>query len=152
MPGDIITLDTEASGLSDDSYPISIGIAGDNKTWFWLICPLEDWDYWDEFSAEIHGISRSQLIEQGRDPYLVCRELNALFADKVLIVDSTWDVFWISKMFRDINVKMNFQIRKIEDIYSPTAASAIFEEIEKAEWRHSASQDAAQLREILIRH
>lgn len=153
MPEDLLTLDIESSGLSDDSYPISIGISGsDNQSWYWLVCPLEDWSHWDDFAQDNHGISRDELIEEGRDAFLVSREINAVFNGKTLIVDSKWDSFWINRLYSDLGVEPSFSVKHLADVFPGSVSSAVFDEIEKRDWIHNAASDAKDLRDIILRH
>lgn len=153
MSSDLFTLDAEASGLSNDSYPISIGISGpDNQSWYWLICPLEDWDYWDEFAQDRHSIGREHLIEKGRDPFLVAREINSVMAGKRLLVDSTWDIFWINRLFSDVGIMKSFSIKHLEDVFSKSCSTRIMDDLELVDWEHRADKDALVLRESIIKH
>lgn len=153
MASELLTLDVEASGLSNDSYPISIGIAGsENQSQYWLICPMEDWTYWDEFAEDKHGISRDHLIEHGRDAFLVAREINALFRGMTLIVDSTWDAIWVDRLFADLGINKSFEIKHISDVAPKAMSDLIFDEIETIEWDHNAAADAMRLRGIILKH
>ncbi len=149
---ELLTVDCESSGLHADSYPISIGVAGpDNQTWSWLVCPLEQWTYWDEYAEEAyHNIPRSQLIEQGRDPFLLCRELNAIFDTKVLVSDSPWDKVWLEKMFSDCNVKMGFTVLHLQDIFEHSVTNAIFDKLDAGPISHVAREDAQRLRSTVL--
>ena len=60
-------LDFEASGLSQESWPIEVGLSwitnGHVQTWSSLIHPDPTWDLgdWSPQSAEVHGIPLSEL-------------------------------------------------------------------------------------------
>lgn len=150
---ELFTLDIESSGLATDSYPISIGVAGaDDESWYWLICPLEDWNHWDEFAQDKHGISRDELVEQGRDAFLVSRELNAIFKGKTLVVDSKWDEAWLARLFTDLDVRPSFVVKHLSDIVPSVVSEAIFDEIENGSWEHNAESDAKHLRNIILKY
>ncbi len=151
LSSQVVVLDCEASGLSDESYPISIGVCGpDMQSWYWLICPLEDWEYWDSFSETIHGIERDVLLEQGRDAFLVAREMNAIFKGLSLTVDSEWDSFWVKKLFEDSGVKMGFDINFVAALLSTEQQADYTEWAQSSELSHHAMQDAAVIREKLV--
>ncbi len=63
-----VFIDFEASSLSEDSWPIEVGISwiegGRVATHSRLIRPRPDWfeDDWDVESAKVHRIPRSELI------------------------------------------------------------------------------------------
>lgn len=147
---DKLCLDVESSGLSDEAYPVSIGVAGpDKQQWSWMICPLEDWDYWDEFAEDVHGISRETLIEEGRDAFLVCKEMNAIFAGKQLAVDSPWDVEWVNRLFYDTGVKPSFKIVRLTQLYPSNVIQVMDECITNAPWPHDAAGDARMLFDLV---
>jgi hypothetical protein len=148
---DMVVLDCESSGLSDASYPITIGACGpDLQSWYWVISPLEDWDYWDSFAEGVHGISHATLLEQGRDAFLVAREMNAVFKGLGLVVDSQWDKFWIQKLFEDSGVKMAFTLHVATSLMTEAQVSSYEAWMEKESLSHHAMEDAAVIREQLM--
>ncbi|NVP03109.1 hypothetical protein HWA77_23150, partial [Photobacterium damselae subsp. damselae] len=63
-------LNFEASGLSEQSYPIEVGYAlPDAEGYSLLINPLSSatqWNYWDDFAEQqLHHRSRQELITKG---------------------------------------------------------------------------------------
>ena len=62
----IVFLDFEASSLSDESYPIEIGWAGeDGSTEQHLIRPAPGWTDWSATAEAVHRIERDQLLAEG---------------------------------------------------------------------------------------
>ena len=150
---DLLTLDVEASSYNnDDSYPVSIGIAGAGaQTWYRLVCPLEDWCDWDPVAEVMHGIERETAITHGRDAFLVAREMNAMLQGRTLLVDSPWDIRWMAKLFDDVGVKMAFKIELFDSHFSSATTAEVYAKIESLEWPHVANEDAALLRKILCK-
>lgn len=151
----LYTLDMESSGhaMSDDSYPISIGVSGPcGRLWHWLIKPAEEWDSWDEIAEEIHGIGREDLEEGGWDSFLLCRELNRTFSGKVLVVDSFADLLWSKKLFDATGVSMSFDIAHLSSVLEPAEAQRVMGVIENTEWPHKADEDARLLRNAITLH
>lgn len=82
LPWPLFTLDFEASGLGEFTYPIEIGItrwaAPDAaiETWSALIRPTDDWHKyrpWHAASEAVHGIRREQLDEGLTPAEALCR-------------------------------------------------------------------------------
>ncbi|AYG48439.1 hypothetical protein DV532_29860 (plasmid) [Pseudomonas sp. Leaf58] len=151
---ELLTLDIEASSYNnDESYPVSIGIAGPGgQTWYRLVCPLEHWDDWDPVAEILHGIERETIITHGRDAFLVARELNAMLAGKTLIVDSPWDIQWMKKLYDDVDVSQAFSVLLFSDHLPAQTVAKIHEQIEVLNWPHVANEDAVLLRKILAVH
>ena len=79
----IATIDFEASSLAMQGEPIEVGIAlwergGPIKTWSSLIYPADD-ILWSPESAEVHGITREELL-RAPHPARVAERLNARMA------------------------------------------------------------------------
>lgn len=151
-PESLLILDCEASGLSEDSYPISIGICGADSPWFWMITPMEDWEHWDELSEAVHGIDREQLYQFGRDAFLVAREMNAIFKGQTLYCDSTWDLKWVKRLFNDSGVKPSFEISCIESHMTEEQKYDYHVWVEESHMIHHPVQDAEKIRDYVIEH
>lgn len=110
----LLVIECEGSGLSDQGYPVSIGVSGPNgQSWYWLVCPMEDWDYWDSFAEAIHGIAYNELLEAGRDCFIIAREMNAIFKGNTLYATTPWTPRWITRMFSESGVQMAFEVVNI---------------------------------------
>lgn len=147
----VLILDCEASGLGDESYPISIGICGhETQPWYWMISPMEGWDYWDDVAETIHGIEKEYLHEYGRDAFLVARDMNALFRGMTLYCDSPWDEFWIKKLFEDCGVLMSFSLVWLQKTLTEKECEAYSQWVESAPMTHHPVDDARRIRDYLV--
>ena len=115
----IIILDIEASGFSDESYPVEIAWVSLDKTFHdsFLVKPDEDWSYWDEMSQYIHGLCRS-VLQLGISPQDSAERLNKILLDKQVYSDAVqWDTFWIDRLYQKTDQKRDWQIIDIREIY-----------------------------------
>ena len=112
--GIVCLLDIESSGLNEQSYPIEIAWfrPSHNLSDTFLIKPAENWDYWDEVSEfNYHGISQSELAEQGIDVHSASRRLNGALSGINVTVDSyVFDTFWLQRLFDASNTEMAFAV------------------------------------------
>ncbi len=113
------TLDFEASGLSEFSYPIEVGYSLPNGTDnSLLINPLsasDEWVYWDDFSeSHIHKITRHELENNGKQVVDVCRHLNAILGQYELVFcDSEWDLFWLGRLYHAAHMRPSFMLTEV---------------------------------------
>ena len=107
-------LNIESSGLDEQSYPIEIAWFRPNQNLSdtFLIKPAETWDYWDEVSEfNYHGISQSDLAEQGIDVHSASQRLNRSLSGINVTVDSyVFDTFWLKRLFDASNTEMAFAV------------------------------------------
>jgi hypothetical protein len=115
LPGDTaLFLDLEASGIHPDSYPIEIGIFGEAGLSFeCLIKPADCWQHWSHDAQDLHQIAREQLMSEGTPVSLVARELNALFAHKILWAESNLDLHWMQVLFEAAGCEPLFEVRNL---------------------------------------
>lgn len=112
-----IILDLEASGFGKGSYPIEVGLAmDDGHLESHLIQPFEHWTHWQDSAEAVHGISREQLAEHGREGRFITDELNRLLQGHTVYSDG-WGVdrSWLALLFHEAGV---FQGFKIDSIFS----------------------------------
>lgn len=103
----IVTLDFEASSLSDRSYPIEVGVArwsapdAPIMTWSSLIRPHPDWKRsgdWSGESEKVHGITQAEA-EEGMLPRLVLTRLDDIVRDALAFCDGGInDSFWMRRL------------------------------------------------------
>lgn len=62
---DLAFIDFEASSLGPESYPIELGWAHAGGSGAVLIRPEPGWTDWNPAAAEVHGLSREQLLVEG---------------------------------------------------------------------------------------
>lgn len=145
-------MDVESSGSEADrgSYPVSIGVAGpDGLAWGRLICPLEHWTHWDDSAEELHGLSRDKLIDDGQDPFLVCRSMNLEFKGKSILIDAECDRRWVEKLFNDVGVKMAFHMVMISEIFDADTVAAIYDEALERIFPNNSQEDARIMYQII---
>ncbi|GAA6166302.1 3'-5' exonuclease [Sessilibacter corallicola] len=113
-------VDVEASGFGSDSYPIEIGVVlNTGQRFSYLIKPFNDWTHWDDDAEALHGISREQLMTEGREPVEVAQELNAVLLGQTLYSDA-WvvDKPWVDTLFNRAQIRRQFFVSPIEAITS----------------------------------
>ncbi|SKA51621.1 hypothetical protein [Enterovibrio nigricans] len=114
-----VTLDFEASGLTEASYPIEVGYSlPDGSSVSLLINPessSENWQYWDDYAEnEIHGISRQELMTKGMSVFDVCAHLNSrLCVYDDVICDSQWDLFWLGRLYKSAHMRPAFTLTEV---------------------------------------
>ena len=96
-------LDVEASGLGLDSDPVEAGIAvlGADVSWLALIRPEPEWldGEWDEVAAELHGLTRTEILKSGRPADQGARELWARIGDGRIDSDAPeQDGLWLERL------------------------------------------------------
>lgn len=101
------TMDFEASGLIQLSYPIEVGVYigdedGEIASFSTLIKPRPAWvreGIWLDEAQAIHGITPDELAS-GMDADLVCRRLDALLSGQTVVVDGgSWDAYWLGRLY-----------------------------------------------------
>ena len=103
----LVTLDFEASSLSDRSYPIEVGVArwsapdAPIMTWSSIIRPSPEWKRsgdWSQESEKVHGIPRSEL-DEGMLPRLLLAKLDDIVGDALAFCDGgVNDSFWMRRL------------------------------------------------------
>ena len=153
-PSDPSFIDFEASSLDlVASYPIEVGLCmGDGSIRSWMIKPHVLWDDWSSSAEAIHGISRSQLMEEGYDIEAVTGELDALLPKLVFCDAWTFDSFWLHRLYRAVHRKPRFQLESVSMILTsdevalwPDLRRAVINELGIS--THRAANDACILRE-----
>lgn len=151
-------IDIEASGFGRRSYPIEVGLAmPDGKSHCFIISPADHWTFWDEKAEAVHGITRELLMEHGREPIDVGKDLNQLLAGQRVYSDA-WchDISWLGKLFDLIQVPQLFRLDSLRTLMSEEQVAqwhptkdAVIEELNLD--RHRASWDALIIQETFKR-
>ncbi|WP_425263343.1 hypothetical protein [Vibrio owensii] len=114
----MIYADCEASGLSDDSYPIEIAwIDTDGSQDDFLINPSSgsDWDHWDLSAEAVHNLKREDCIKKGINVVEAAIRLNSQLRGQVVYTDApAFDGFWIDRLFQAAQVERLFDIDSID--------------------------------------
>lgn len=148
----IATLDIEASGIHPDSYPIEVGILLPNGESFCsLIKPAPHWQYWSEKAETVHGISREELVHNGRPLSEVASTLNEYLKGQTIYSDC-WvlDQPWMVSLFQAAALEPLFSLTDIiyrlsEDEYNDLEKIKRHIESELNIERHRATNDARVL-------
>ena len=120
MPLSTPVIDIEASGFGLSSYPIEIGLVlANGATYCALVKPHASWTHWDRGAAKVHGISLSELKENGKAIADICQDLNTLCDGQILYTDC-WahDYHWLSKLYTAAGVHCSFRLSPIEYLLS----------------------------------
>lgn len=117
--GRLAVVDVEASGLSPLSYPIEVGIYGNQVQYQKLILPVKSWDHWSAKAEALHGLSRDQLLRNGEHVKDVACELNSLLGATCVYSDhADWDGFWIQRLFAAASIRQHFSVADIRDLFT----------------------------------
>ena len=139
----IITLDFEASGLGEGTYPIEAGIAiwegpGEPiRSWSSLIRETDEWiskGFWNPDSEQIHNIPRAELAS-GLSPREVLSTLNrvARVGAAVYCDGGAHDLYWLRQLEAAAGIMATFVPCNIWILYQALGMHGLT----KAEdWRH----------------
>ena len=136
-------IDIEASGFGAGSYPIEVGFyLPDGQTYCALIRPEPDWTHWDPSAETVHGIQRPLLLDKGRPPFEVCRDLNHMLRGQPVYCDAwAYDYVWLARLYDAAGLVPSFALRDLREL---------LEECEQTLWH--ATRAAVELRLQLRRH
>lgn len=149
------TLDFEASSLSEESWPIEVGLSwlegSEVLTWSTLIRPASDWNFsdWDLQSAAVHGIALEEL-DDAPAAYRVADDLLGHLGDRVMVSDAPeFEARWLSRLMKS---GKQVAIPTIEDYhrvsfasFSGLALDMLYEALERRPAPHRAGPDSARL-------
>lgn len=146
-------IDVEASGLSEESYPIQVGWqhrGNLSKFGEILLFPHADWVYWDEAAEHrIHHISRQQL-RSGMDIIEACHYLNQVFATTPVYSDcNSADGFWINRLFETAHIEQRFDIKSIYSLIPKEKMDAFTKRLMAREKPHTALADARIISDVV---
>ena len=123
----IVTIDFEASCLPchGRSYPIEVGIADDRGSCAWLIRPHPSWNDWDwsEEAEHLHGITLSQLFQEGSPVDVVAEALGNALSGYRVISDSDIDGYWLETLANAAGRVVPAKIEHIEVVLDEIGAS-----------------------------
>ena len=114
-------IDFDASGLDEESYPISVGLYNGEKSFYLLIKPDSSWQHWDNKAELIHKLTRQKLNTEGATIYNVASTLNNILNNETVYCDALdWDSFWCQRLFNTAEVKQCFTIAGIQEFFADT--------------------------------
>ncbi|GAA0784383.1 hypothetical protein [Marinobacterium sediminicola] len=146
----MICIDLEASGLARESYPIEIAWKCTETGAFdsFLINPesVPDWQYWDEFAEELHGIEPELLQQEGISAEQACIRLNRALKGREVISDALeYDGFWLRRLFNACDIQPGFHLVGLEAVLSAEERIQ-YQFIARSQFRrHRALQDVEDL-------
>ncbi|AQR72860.1 hypothetical protein BXU08_03475 [Sphingomonas sp. LM7] len=154
IPWPLFTLDFEASGLGEFTYPIEVGIArwmepdAPISSWSVLIKPTKAWlrhRIWMPESEKIHGITRDEL-DQGISPRWALEHANALLRDHIVYCDGgEHDLRWLRHLAHAAQVRPTFELagwNEVVRLLSPDQRSRMALWQDRQPIRHRAGDDA----------
>lgn len=99
MRDDLAFIDFEASSLGPESYPIEVGWAHAGGSGAVLIRPEPGWTDWNPAAAEVHGLSREQLLVEGVPAREAADLLLRQAAGRQLVSDAPErDMAWMARL------------------------------------------------------
>ncbi|SNC59317.1 hypothetical protein SAMN04487881_0032 [Marinobacter sp. es.048] len=148
-------IDIEASGLSDESYPIEAAWCAldSDETFSCLINPdtAGDWDHWDDYAElAIHGISREACRDTGENVVSVGRRLEKLLAENVVFSDAPGqDQIWIDRLFDSIGKRSPASLVDIQQAVPLTKRPELSRRLSELSRPHRAMADCLLLRQLV---
>lgn len=144
-------VDFEASGIAPDSYPVEIAIVHPAGEYASLIKPVHYWTHWSYDAQDMHGITREQLLDEGKPAATIASELNELFAGQYLVSDARADSYLFETLYDAAGLDPAFAVASIEQIVGAEHAAAIYYQM-PVKREHRALADARALRDTVERH
>ncbi len=151
-------IDIEASGMGRGSYPIEVGfVLGDGQSYCSLIKPLPEWTHWDGSAQSLHGISRDNLFQSGREAYEVALVLNEQLQGMTIYSDAwSQDNSWLGLLYDCVGLWPSFTLQTIRYLITEEQV-ACWQQAQReirAELnvvRHRASSDARLIQQTFGR-
>ncbi len=146
----MICIDLEASGLARESYPIEIAwkCAETGESDSFLINPVSvpEWQYWDEFAEELHGIEPERLRQEGISADVACLRLNRALKGREVISDAfEYDGFWLRRLFEACDIQPSFRLAGLDAVLNAEERIQ-YQFIARSQFRrHRALQDVDDL-------
>lgn len=144
-------VDFEASGIAPDSYPIEIAVVHPGGEYQSLIKPVRYWDHWSYDAQDMHGITREQLLDEGKPATDIAQQLNEMFAGHYLVSDASEDSYWVEALYDAAELDPTFTVATVEQMVGPEHAAAIYYQT-PVKREHRALDDARALRYTVERH
>jgi hypothetical protein len=136
-------IDFEASGIAPNSYPIEVAVVYPGGEFQALVLPAPYWDHWSHDAEDMHGISRDQLLREGRPALEVAILMNELFGGKTLCSDVPTDCFWLEVLYEAAGIEPTFTVQPLEALVGRQAASEILGMLPERKG-HRALRDARE--------
>lgn len=153
----LITLDFEASGLGEFTYPIEIGIArwaspdAWIETWSTLIKPPAKWiehRIWNRASEAVHGI-RLEDLEAGMSATQALQQANQMVGSHVAFCDGgEHDLRWLLHLAQEAGLPPTFKLADWDALgggLSPEQYAQMIRWLDTEPVIHRAAADAERL-------
>jgi hypothetical protein len=153
MANDLLVMDITDQGNPGERYPISICARGpEGQAWSWLVYPLEEWNGWDVETENAHCVPRSLLLEQGRDGFIICRELNAIFSGEQVVVTSAAHKHLLEKLYADLGVRFAYTVVVLANWLADADSGSVTVDIEMLNQQHPHSNKSGLIFDLLESH
>ncbi|MDV7338859.1 hypothetical protein RYZ26_04610 [Terasakiella sp. A23] len=121
-------IDFEASGLSEDSYPIEVawnGEGGSVESYLIKVQDIEEWTHWDPHAeTDAHQISLESLDALGDPPAVVAKRMNEALKGETLYSDAIqFDQFWLNRLFEAVNMEPTFTLASAIEVFDQIIAN-----------------------------
>jgi len=138
-------VDFEASSLDSGSFPVEVAWVNEiGQGESHLIRPEPTWTNWSAQSEEIHGISRTLLLQQGKPADWVAHRALIVLRGATLVSDNpAFDVYWLSMLFKVIWDKTEIEMVDLQSVIGQVLQrlSVLNEaEVDSSEWHRRAAQ------------
>jgi hypothetical protein len=157
LPFPLYTIDFEASGLGQWTYPVEVGVAwwpapdAGIESWSTLIRPTIEWQesfVWSDASQAVHGIEPRQLAE-GMSPKEALEAANTLIGANPAFCDGgEHDVRWLRHLEQAADIGRSFWLADwhgLASLLSPEQQRRMIEWRGRERVLHRAAADAAML-------
>lgn len=110
-------IDITASSYNSNSYPVEIGLTDGHNEFSTRITPLPNWNEWDSTFKPTTFPRREEFVDTGCSAKVTAKSLNDVLNSKSVYCDDIhWDSLWISRLFDDSNIEMQFKLCDIADL------------------------------------
>lgn len=99
----------------------------------------------------MHGITREQLLVEGKPAADIAQQLNQLFVGQYLVSDAKEDSYWVEALYDAAELDPTFAVTSVEQMVGPEHAAAIYYQMPVTRG-HRALADATTLRDTVERH
>lgn len=153
---DLVFIDLEASSLSEDSWPIELGICWLDereklRTQSKLIKPHPGWPLsgWSDASQKIHRIALAEL-ENADDATDVAEWACEVLAGALLVSDAVdFDQMWLDRLMDTISSSRSLKLTSVQEVarrrFSNDAMSMFFRAYARGRSTHRAADDALRV-------
>ena len=151
----LAVIDFEASSLSQESWPIEVGLSwiesGEIRTWSSLIKPHESWmiEDWSAMSASVHRIPFEDLMG-APSAGSVAHKFASVLAARTLVSDAPrYENHWLARLLTAGDLPPSIPVLDYHDIsfslFGGYSLDMLYETLERRPVPHRAGPDSARL-------